>query len=252
MITLASTQLAAPNGSLDAASEVPLFYQLNILLRDAILSGHYRPGDRMPSEAELCATYGISRTTVRYALDRLTAEGYVTRLHGKGTFVTVPTPKWGLSMDPSWARAMRARGIAPEVQSLLVERRPATSELREYLTLASDTVIYLRRLVLGNGEPWAVSEQYVDSALGLPDDLLAGGIIADLLAKHLNARVSESICLFLEPRLIGEEEAALLGVPPASAGLYVARQVKDNLVRAVLYSESLFRGDRCRLLFSSV
>ena len=101
MTTRPSTRLAAPNGPLNAASEVPLFFQLYVLLRDAILSGCYRPGDRMSSEADLCVTYGISRTTVRYALDRLTAEGYITRLHGKGTFVSVPTPKWGLSMDPS-------------------------------------------------------------------------------------------------------------------------------------------------------
>ena len=242
----------AGSDQLDPDSQIPLFYQLFLMLRDRVLSGDLRPGDRMPSEAELCATYGISRTTVRLAVDRLVAEGHARRRHGTGTFVECPQPKWGLVMDPSWSRAMRARGVEPEVQPLLVEHVPATPLLRRYLDLDSGTVVHLRRLVVGNGRPWALSEHYVDSALGLSDEELAAGILADLLAERLNVRVGESICLYLEPALIGPDDARLLDAAPASAGLLVARQVKDTHGRAVLYSESLFRGDRCRLLFSSV
>jgi GntR family transcriptional regulator len=206
----------------------------------------------MPSETELCASHCVSRTTVRLAIDRLVAEGHVRRRHGKGTFVECPRPKWGLVMDPSWSRAMRARGVEPAIQPLLLERIPATAADRRYLDLTSDTVVHLRRLVTGNGEPWALSEHSIDAALGLNDEELATGILGDLLAERLGVRVGDSVCLYLEPALISAGDARLLDVPPGSAGLLVARQVKDTHGRAVLYSRSLFRGDRCRLLFSSV
>jgi GntR family transcriptional regulator len=250
-----SHRVAVPlNGSepINPESAMPLFFQLFVSLRDAILNGSYQTGDKIPSEAELCAVFGVSRTTVRCAMDRLVSEGYVRRLHGKGTFVTKPVTEMRLLLDPSWARAMRGRGINPEVRTILLERVPVTPSLREKLATTSKVAFHIRNLVLGNGEPWVISEQYVDAAIGLTEDDLTNSILADRLSEQLGIRISESICLFLEPDLIGDDDASLLGVPPASAGLRIARQVTDSLGRAVLYSESLFRGDRCRLLFSSV
>jgi GntR family transcriptional regulator len=252
MSALPITVAHVPGDRLDPDSQIPLFYQLFLVLRDRILSGCLEPGDQMPSEAELCATYGISRTTVRQAIDRLVAMEHVRRRHGKGTFVESPQPKWGLVMDPSWSRAMRTRGVEPEILPLCLERQPASELTRRYLDLTSDTVVHLRRLVNGSGEPWALSEHFVDSALGLKDEELATGIVADLLAERFGVRIGDSICLYLEPVLIEAEDAELLEVTPGSAGLLVARQVRDTHGRAVLYSRSLFRGDRCRLLFSSV
>jgi GntR family transcriptional regulator len=147
---------------------------------------------------------------------------------------------------------MRARGINPEVRTLLTEQVPPTPQVRDQLATASEMVIHIRNLVFGNGEPWVVSEQYVDTALGLSEADLTNTILADVLSEQMGIRISESVCLFLEPALLGESDAALLGVPPASAGLHIARRVKDSLGRVVLYSESVFRGDRCKLLFSTV
>ncbi|MGD9891351.1 MAG: GntR family transcriptional regulator [Dehalococcoidia bacterium] len=231
---------------------MPLFYQLFVFLRDAILGGVYQTGDRLPSESELCAGFGISRTTVRYAVDRLVSDGYVYRKHGKGTFVARPSPKMRLLLDPSWARAMRTRGITPEVRTLMTQRVQPPPAVRDQLKTSSETVFHIRNLVLGNGEPWIVSEQYIDTGLGLSEVDLTDTILADVLSEKMGIRISESVCLFLEPVLLGEADAALLDVSAASAGLHVARRVKDSLGRVVLYSESLFRGDRCKLLFSTV
>ena len=65
------------------------------LLQDNILSGHYAPGDRLPSEADLCAHFKVSRPTLREALGRLTARGLITsrRGAGGGAFVTRPSPE---------------------------------------------------------------------------------------------------------------------------------------------------------------
>src|SRR5262245_3038872 len=73
---------------LDRESPVPVTHQLEALIRDQIARGELRPGDRLPTEHELCALLGISRTPIRRALGELTTRGLLVRYPGRGTFVT--------------------------------------------------------------------------------------------------------------------------------------------------------------------
>ncbi len=77
-----------PNRKRFARPEVPLYYQLRTLLREQIISGAYRAGDRLPTEAEVVESYGVSRITVRQAFQSLEDEGMIRREAGRGTFVT--------------------------------------------------------------------------------------------------------------------------------------------------------------------
>lgn len=79
-----------PRLGLDRASPLPLHVQLEQALRDQILEGHWRPGDLVPGEPDLCREFGVSRTVVRQALTHLTYEGLVVRERGRGTFVAPP------------------------------------------------------------------------------------------------------------------------------------------------------------------
>ena len=69
-------------------SEIPLYSQLMGIIKRSITSGALKVGDLLPSEAELCRSYDISRNTVRQAIGALEEEGFVVRKRGKGTFVT--------------------------------------------------------------------------------------------------------------------------------------------------------------------
>jgi GntR family transcriptional regulator len=82
-----------PDATIDRASPVPFYFQLAELLEDEIVSGRWDPGTRVPSEAELGARYGLSRTTIRQALARLEQEGLVSREKGRGTFVSGSRPR---------------------------------------------------------------------------------------------------------------------------------------------------------------
>ncbi len=94
------------------------------LLQDNIVSGHYAPGDRLPSEADLCAHFRVSRPTLREALGRLTARGLITarRGAGGGAFVTRPSPEVaGEQIAALVALSTRAEGNSH--QPLLTEAR---------------------------------------------------------------------------------------------------------------------------------
>jgi len=71
-----------------AETPIPLYYKLYVDLKESLNSGKYQKGDKLPTEKDLCQKYGISRLTVRRAMDELRREGFIERLKGKGTFVT--------------------------------------------------------------------------------------------------------------------------------------------------------------------
>ncbi|HEX6384913.1 MAG TPA: extracellular solute-binding protein [Anaerolineae bacterium] len=73
---------------IDHTTPIPLYYQLKLLIKKQIEEGQLQPGDQIPTEAELCQRYNMSRTPVRQALLELVREGLLTRTVGRGTFVT--------------------------------------------------------------------------------------------------------------------------------------------------------------------
>src|SRR5579863_5096919 len=74
-------------GPLDRDLPVPLYHQLQAVLKAEIESGKWRPGDQLPTESQLTGLYQVSKITVRQALEELAELGYIRREHGRGTFV---------------------------------------------------------------------------------------------------------------------------------------------------------------------
>lgn len=106
---------------LDRKSVVPLYYQLKEQLYDKIKSGELPSGSLLPSETELCDTYGLSRGTVRQAINMLAEKGYVTRERGKGTCVRRPTLNHDLLGDYSFGLGIRKLGLKLKNIPLVVE-----------------------------------------------------------------------------------------------------------------------------------
>lgn len=104
---------------LDPTSAIPIHEQLKEILRSEILEGRFRPGERLPTEAELCARYQVSRAPVRQALEDLAREGLIVRQRGRGTFaaprngrgsapvvlrVVLSHPRWRIPLDRAVSR----------------------------------------------------------------------------------------------------------------------------------------------------
>jgi multiple sugar transport system substrate-binding protein len=100
---------------IDPEQPIPIYFQLKTLLLEEILSGRYAPGERLPTEHELCARYGISRTPVNRALSELVEEGVVLRHRRRGTFV-----------NPHWAKP---RADGPELR-VVVPEGPWEAQMR--------------------------------------------------------------------------------------------------------------------------
>ncbi len=122
----------------------------------AAIAAEYRPGDRLPPEPALAAAYGVSRATLREALESLSATGLVQRVHGVGTFVAEVTHKVesALDVDLGVTEAVRAANQRVGVQVLRVEERPAPQDMAERLELGpASRVLWIERAILVNDVP---------------------------------------------------------------------------------------------------
>src|SRR6266496_5274589 len=123
------------------AGPIPLYHQLSQLLRTAIEQGTYHPGDRLPSEPELIREYGVSRITVRQALDELEAEGRVVRRHGKGTYVAEPRIEQELVRLTDFVEDMQQAGQHPSSRVLAFEHEPARPVIAKALNILRGTEV---------------------------------------------------------------------------------------------------------------
>jgi GntR family transcriptional regulator len=155
------------NRAISHDSYIPLYVQLKEILEAHIQQNVWQPGDQLPSEPELCNTYGISRTVVRQALQEMQREGSIFRKKGKGTFVAAPKYKESLVQRlTGFYQDMVEQGYQVVSQVLRQEVVPADAKVARYLQLEPGTkVTATTRLRFVNGEPINLVTAYIPYAL---------------------------------------------------------------------------------------
>jgi GntR family transcriptional regulator len=190
------------------------------LSRD-IRAGAWKVGDRIPSEPELAQTYGVSRGTVRNAVEQLVNEGMLRKEQGRGTFVisTLARLRKDLGWLASFTSQLHEGGIRPSTRVLeagLIPAGEAEGIVREAFRLTgSDDVICIRRLRLGNDTPYAIQTVYLlpDKCPGILDESVDLTQLFKLYAERYDVRIiraDERICV----ATAGAEEATLLQIAP--------------------------------------
>jgi GntR family transcriptional regulator len=204
-------------------------------------------GDALPSERRLAEELGVSRPTLRGAVDELVAEGLLERRHGSGTYVAQPRIAVPLTMS-SFTEDMIRRGMRPDGRVLSFRTGPAGPRIGRRLAVSpAEEVLTIRRLRLADGATMAIETLYVRRAL-LPElrrEDLEGRSFYTLLRERgvVLASGRETI----EPTVTTAEEAAVLGVPVHAPAFLFERVTHDDGGDPVEYVRSLYRGDRYRL-----
>jgi GntR family transcriptional regulator len=225
--------------------EEPVRDALRAQLRDLIAAS--RPGNRLPSERELTARWGVARMTLRRAVDDLVAEGLVERRHGSGTYVARQAFTRFLGLT-SFTQDMRERGLIPGSRLLAYETGPADEPLAAQLQVAAgERVISFTRLRLGSGEPMAVETVSILAAI-VPGITAAdlGGSLYELLARRYGI-VTGSATVTIEPIVPDETTRRHLGIPPEQACLRLRMVDADAVGRIVMIANCVYRGDRYQL-----
>jgi GntR family transcriptional regulator len=206
-------------------------------------------GDAIPSERQLSADLGVSRLTVRAALDDLVREGYLVRKRGSGTFVSEPKIAQELTMT-SFTEDMRRRGLSPGSRTLSLEIVPAGARLGRFLHVSpSEPIMVAKRLRLADRETMAIETLHVREALvpGLTAADLERGSFYQLLSERYGVVIGGGIQT-IEPTVTNEEESTALGVPLHSPAFLFERFSRDENGATVEFVRSIYRGDRYRLV----
>jgi GntR family transcriptional regulator len=225
---------------LDESSSLPLYQQLQRALREAIENGVIAPEDALPPERDLAEMLGVSRITVRKAIDELAEEGLLVRKQGSGTFVSNRVEK-NFAKLTSFSEDMRARGREP--RSIWLTKAAGTVTPEESLALRSSPgtpVLRFHRIRYADDAPMAIEYATV-LAHCLPSIEAVTTSLYEALEKTGNRPVRA--LQRLRAVLFTGEQAKLLKAQERDAGLLVARvgYLKDG--RAVEYSQSYYRGD---------
>ena len=227
---------------------VPAYRMIKEDILRQIDQGELLPDQCLLSERDMCLKYGISRMTVRQAINELEMQGYLYRIQGKGTFVSSRKMEQPLIGITGFSDDMRSRGKVPGSQMLAAGTRGADKTLASALSVPlGSQVIELKRLRLADHVPMALEDAYLNYDL-CKDILkfdLSNASLYHILKEELGLELRKGR-QYMEATRTDAAQSKLLEVPEGTVALAIERHIStgDGTPLEVVYS--VYRGDLFR------
>jgi GntR family transcriptional regulator len=235
-------------GGLAKELGVPLYHQIQHLLRHRIHSGLYLPGTQIPSEHELSRELAVSRVTLREALRELVREHLLIKVQGKGTFVSADPPKRVTPVRyTGFLEELQERVRKLKVTDVEVTTTPATPDLRDALKLDSSVteLTLIKRLRHIDDEPFSYTRNYLQTDIGSRirvDDLYSVPLLKilqdDLKIPIVRARET------IEAAPADPDTARRLGIPALYPVLHMTRLMYTTSDRPFELVDIYYRADK--------
>lgn len=225
--------------------ELPLalYYQIEESIRNKILTKEWKAGSKIPTETEICKMYGVSRITVRKALEALQQEGYLEKIQGKGNFVLETAVEQKLSKFYSFSEELYKKGLKENTCLLSFRRIHAEADIARPLNIRPGMEVFeIIRSRFVDETPYAYECSYIPVGFG---EGLTGEMITSIgLYKSLNLFDTYLDSAREEFRAINlsAEVAEILHTVPGEAAMSLLRTTYSGF-RAVEYCKSVVRGD---------
>lgn len=231
--------------AIDKLSRIPLYLQLMESIISEIETDNYKENEKLPSERELCTLYDVSRITVRQALQELEREGYIYKLHGKGTFVAPGSYNQNLIKLYSFTEEMKSLGKRPSTKVLSFQKMKADERLVRKMSLATQEEVYqIVRLRLADEEPLMYETSYLPAAVfpDLDGEEFNRRPMYDIFSNVYQVTVEKAVERF-SATAVRPEEAEHLEVHANQPAMLIKRfaYYKDSLIE---YTLSVARGDK--------
>jgi GntR family transcriptional regulator len=224
----------------------PQYRQIEQALRERIAT--LPPGTRLPSDAELCAEFGVSRMTARHAMQRLAEDGLIAREPGRGSFVAEAPAYRRANRLMTFSQEMRRTGRVPSSRILGRYTRPSTPAEAASLGIpVHQPVVHVRRVRLADGEPIALETAVL---LGACADTV---MTADLTQGSLHEALSRAGFVLwrgtgtVSAAAATAEDARFLSIRTGDPLLVERRVILDTHGRRIEATESRYLADRYRL-----
>jgi DNA-binding GntR family transcriptional regulator len=212
----------------DHNSYEPSYAQLVRILQEQIAMGGLRPGDRLPSESQLCEYHGVSRMTIRRAINILIEQGVVITKQGQGTFIK-PMQFWAATFNLGQLQNLLSdeRGIRVKIleASINLARGRVT---RKMAIKRGQRTLFIRRLILSQDKPIMYHREYLvyDPSRPIVESELEVTSLKGLFEGTNNSFIKRSM-LSIEATVLKNEEAQLLQSPVATAAFNIEHLFYD-------------------------
>jgi GntR family transcriptional regulator len=238
---------------IDKTSPVPIYYQLEEQIKSMIDTKELNPGDLLPSEREFSETYGISRMTVRQAINNLVQTGLLYRVQGRGTFVAEKKFEQTLRGLTSFSEDMLGRGMTPSSQLLDFKIIPANAQITSDLGLKENEQVYeIKRIRLADNVPMALETTYIPVQLveGLTEDVLNQSLY-QFIEQKMGVTIHYATQA-IEASIADSLEAEYLHIKKGAPILSIQRNTLLEDGTPVETVRSVYRADRYKFMIDMV
>jgi GntR family transcriptional regulator len=239
-------------GALDRDLPLPLYHQLQGVLKAEIESAKWRPDEQLPNEAKLAERYGVSKITVRQALQELAELGYIRREHGRGTFIARRKFDEGPRDLTSFTEEMLRHDLV--AASRILSQRVAEADVRVASALripARSLVFVLKRVRLADGEPISVQTAHIPAAFVPGIRVEEDASLYEVLQNQYHlyaARARETY----SASAASAQAAGLLGISPGAPVFAVERVTLLPNENPFEFVQSIIRGDKYSIVLDLV
>ncbi|WP_282033236.1 GntR family transcriptional regulator [Metabacillus indicus] len=228
----------------------PLHEKVKDDIVQLIAEEKYKPNSLLPTEADFCEKFGVSRTTIRAALQQLTIEGYIYRVQGRGTFVSDNKVKQTLSSTSfNFSEQMKLQGKKASIKALSLQVIPSDEFLADLFQMnEGDPINKLERIRYVNDEPL----QYEIACLpwfktpGLKRELTEKSLY-QLLETQFHLTIKKTVEQ-LEITLADEKTASKLDIPVHTPCISITTITYLENDVPIEYSKAIFRGDKANFV----
>lgn len=227
-------------------STTPLYIQLmNILIEK--IENHMKENDKLDSEREICKKYGLSRTTVREALDELEKNKYIYKVQGKGNFISPKVVEQDLIKVSSFTEEMKKHGKNPTSKLLNFEIIEANTTIARKLKMEENELVFkISRVRIADDIPMIYEITYLpyERFKGLTKEIIKENPLYEILVNSFNTHITSAEEI-IESVLINKLESVYLEIPQGQAGLRFERIAYEKL-DIIEYTITIARGDKYR------
>lgn len=237
--------------SMSQDTSSPLYQQIYADVKASITDGTYGPGDRLPSEQELCSKYGASRITVRRALNDLCTNGFLIKKQGIGTFVSKVHFDRQLRLSAgnlrSFTELCRDAGMVAGAHLIGRQIVPVRDDERRFFSLGEEALlVYVQRIRTADDVPIYEENMFLpyDEFRGLMDVNLEDVSFFDQIEKVSGRKPERNVSLTLEAVAASSTQATLLHVPNKSPLMYMNAKFVDASNVPIAIGRQYYVGSR--------